>query len=115
VKPLLLRSLIAAILIGSAIGFVTEVASIKGGMRYEPLLSEEEVTQMRSISPNQMEGSLASRRIRMNRWEWLKYSIHYSYYWKHVAQNTIVATCGLFLGCVWVGWMEKKQPLERKA
>jgi hypothetical protein len=108
-KALFFRSLIAAILLGPAIGFVSELASLRGGIKYEPPLSEAELHQMGNLTINEMEATLGKRRIKMTRWDWLRDSIPYSYYWKQVAFNAIVPSSGVFLGCVWVGWMEVRR------
>ena len=108
-RELFLRSLIAAILLGPAIGFVSELASFRGGIRYEPPLSDAERHQMGSLTMNEMEATLSKRIIRMTRWDWLRDSIPYLYFWKRVAFNAIVPSSGVFLGCVWVGWMEMRR------
>jgi hypothetical protein len=54
-KALFLKSLIAAILLGPVIGFVSELASFRRGFKYEPPLSEAETHQMRNLTINEME------------------------------------------------------------
>jgi hypothetical protein len=107
VKILLLRSLLVAILIGPAISFVSKVTSIQGAMKYEPPLSETEFHQMGSTTVNEMEATLAKRRIKMTRWDWLRDSVRYSYFWKQVGHDAIVPTSGVFLACMWVGWRKE--------
>ena len=108
-KALLLRSLFVAVLVGPAIGLVSIVASLQGGTKYDPPLSQSEFHQMGNMTVNEMEAALAKRRIKMTRWDWLRESVHYSYFWKQVARNGIVPICGVFLACAWVGWMEKRR------
>jgi len=105
-KSLLLRSLLAAVLMGPAIGFASGLVALQGATKYEPPLSEAEFHQMGNLTVNEMEATLAKRRIKMNRWEWLRDSMHYSYFWKHVAHNAVLPCSGVFLACTWVGWME---------
>jgi hypothetical protein len=107
-KALLLRSLLVAVLVGPAIGFVSNVASLRGGTKYDPPLSEAEFHQMGNMTVNEMEAALAKRRIKMTRWDLVRDSVYYSYFWKQVAQNAIVPSSGVFLACTWVGWMEKR-------
>jgi hypothetical protein len=109
VKALLLRSLLVAILVGPAIGLISKVASLQGGIKYDPPVSEAERHQMRNMTVDEIEAGLAKRRIKMTRWDWLRESVPYSYFWKEVARGAIVPTCGVFLGCAWVGWMEKRR------
>jgi hypothetical protein len=64
---------------------------------------------MESMTVNEMEATLAKRRIKMTRWDWLKESVPYAYFWKDEARDAIVPTCGVFLASVGVGWMEMKR------
>ena len=114
-KALLFRSLLVAVLVGPAIGLVSEVASLQGGMKYDPPLSEAEFHQMGNMTVNEMEAALAKRRIKMTRWDWLRDFVPYSYFWKQVAHDAIVPSCGVFLACTWVGWMEKRQVQKLKS
>ncbi|MBZ5598831.1 MAG: hypothetical protein LAN83_10945 [Acidobacteriia bacterium] len=107
-KALLLRSLLVAVLAGPAISFVSKVASLQGGTKYDPPLSEAEFHQMGNMTVNEMEAALAKRRIKMTRWDWLEDSVPYSYFWKQVAHDAIVPSSGVFLACVWIGWVEKR-------
>ena len=107
-KALLLRSLVAALLIGPAIGFVNEVVSIHNATQYEPPLSTAEIDRMRNLPLNGVQAVLRSREIKLTRWKWLVDSIHYSYFWKHVAEISILPSSGVFLACIWVGWVERR-------
>jgi hypothetical protein len=114
-KALLLRSLIAAALIGLAISFVSGLTFFHAGFKYEPPFSEAERQQMRNLPMNEVEATLAKRRIKMTRWQWLGDSIHYSYFWKDVARDAVVPGSGVFLGCLWIGWIERRQVRRPKA
>ena len=103
VKDLLLRSLLVAVLVGPAIGFVSKVTLIQGGVKYEPPVSEAEFHQMRNMTVSEMEATMAKRRIKMTWWDWLRDSVPYSYFWKQVAHESIVPTCGVLLACMLVG------------
>jgi len=108
-KALLLRSLLIAVLVGPATDLVHTFVSFHGGMRYDPPLSEAEFHQMGNMTVNEMEASLAKRKVKMTRWDWLRDSVPYSYFWKQVAQDAIVPSCGVFLACTWIGWTEKRR------
>lgn len=108
-KALLLRSLLIAVLVGPAIGFISKVASIRGGIKYDPPFSEAERYHMQNMTVNEMESALAKRRIKMTRWDWLRESVPYSYFWEEVAGDAIVPVCGVFLACSWIGWLEKRR------
>ena len=107
-KALLLRSLFVAVLVGPAICLVSTVASLQGGTKYDPPVSEAEFHQMGNMTVNDMEAALAKRRIKMTRWDWLRDSVPYSYFWKQVAHDSIVPSLGVFLACTWVGWIEQR-------
>ncbi len=107
-KALLLRSLLVAVLAGPAIALVSKVASLQGGIKYDPPLSQAEFRQMGNMTVNEMESALAKRRIKMTRWDWVRDSVYYSYFWKQVGLDAIMPSSGVFLACTWVGWMEKR-------
>lgn len=113
-KALLLRSLLVAVLVGPAIDLVRTVASFHRGEKYDPPVSEAEFHQMGNMTVNEMEAALAKRRIKMTRWDWLRESVPYSYFWKQVTRDAIVPSCGVFLACTWVGWMEKRHVQKLK-
>lgn len=108
-RALLLRSLLVAILVGTAIDFVSRVASFRGGMKYEPPFSVAERHEIQSMTVNEMDAVLAKRRIKMTRWDWLRESAGYAYFWKEVARDAMVPICGVFLACAWIGWMERRR------
>jgi hypothetical protein len=107
-KALLLRSLLAAVIVGPAINIMSTITLFHGATKYEPGISEAEFHQMGNMTVNEMEATLAKRRVKMTRSDWLKESIPRSYFWKQVARDAIVPACGVFLACVWVGWTEQR-------
>src|SRR4029077_8978403 len=113
-KSLFFRSLIAAILLGPAISFVSQVVSFLGGIKYEPPVTEAERQQMGNLTINEWESTFAKRKVKMTRWDWLRDSVPYSYYWKQVAFNATVPSSGVFLGCMWVGWMQERRARRLK-
>ncbi len=114
-KALLLRSLIAAVLIGVAISFVSGLTFFHGAIKYEPPFSEAERQQMRNLRMDEVEATLAKRRIKMTRWQWLGDSIHYAYFWKDVARDAIVPGSGVFLACLLIGCVERRQVRQPKS
>lgn len=108
-KALLLRCLLAAILIGPAIGFVGELVSFRRATKYDPPLTEAEFSQMGNMTVKEMEATLSKRIRRVSRWEWLSDSIHYSYFWKNIARRGIIPGSGVFLACVWIGFVETRR------
>ncbi len=108
-KALLVRSLLVAILVGPAIDVVRIIVLFRRATKYDPPISEAEFRQMGNMTVNEMDAVFAKRRIKMSRWDWLRESVRYSYFWKEVARDAIVPTIGVFLACIWVGWMEKRR------
>jgi hypothetical protein len=115
VKALLVRSLLVAVLVGPAINLVSTFALFRHATKYDPPVSESEFHQMGNMTVNEMDAVLAKRRIKMTRWDWLRDSVQYSYFWKQVARDAIVPSCGVFLACTWVGWMERRRAQRLKA
>ena len=113
-KALLFRSLIAAVLIGLAISFLSGLTLFHSAIKYEPPFSEAERQQMRNLPMNEVEATLAKREIKMTRWQWAEDSIHYSYFWKDIARDALVPSSGVFLGCLWIGWTERRQARRPK-
>jgi hypothetical protein len=70
--------------------------------------TEAEFHQMGNMTVDEMDAALAKRRIKMTRGDWLRESVPYSYFWKQVAHAAMVPSCGVFLACTWVGWMERR-------
>jgi hypothetical protein len=114
VKTLLLRFLLVAVLVGPAINFVSTIALFHRATKYDPPITEAEFRQMGNMTVDEMDAALAKRRIKMTRWDWLRESVPYSYFWKQVAHAAIVPSCGVFLACTWVGWMERRTRGEVK-
>jgi len=64
---------------------------------------------MGNMTVNDVDAALAKRRIKMTRWDWLRDSVHYSYFWKQVEHGAIVPSLGVFLACICVGWTEERE------
>jgi hypothetical protein len=107
-KALLLRCLLVAVIAGPAIDIVSTISLFHGATKYEPGISEDEFHKMGNMTVNEMEATLAKRRVKMTRWDWLEESIPHLYFWKQVARDAIVPACGVFLACVWIGWVEQR-------
>ena len=113
-KTLFLRSLLAAVLIGPAIGFVSEFASVHKAARYNPPINEAEFHQMENMTVSEMKADMAKRRIIMSRWEWLRGSAPYLYFWKDLAHRAVVPSWGVFLACMWVGFAKDRHVQKLK-
>src|SRR5260370_25082450 len=105
-RKLLARSLVIAVLIGSLVGFVDYVVSIHGATKYDPPISEEEGRQLRDLPIAKAEAVFAARRRTLTRGQWVLDSIGYSYFWRGVAQDSVVPAFGVFIGCVVLGALQ---------
>ena len=113
-KTLFLRSLLATVLIGPAIGFLSEFVLVHKAARYDPPIDQAEFHQMDNMTVSEMKAAMAKRRIMMSRWEWLRDSAPYSYFWKDLAHRAVVPSSGVFLACMWVGLMEQRHVQKLK-
>jgi hypothetical protein len=114
VKTLLLRSLLIAVLVGPAINLVSTFTLFHDATTYDPPVSEAEFHRMGNMTVNEMEAALAKRSVKLTRWNWLKDSVQYSYFWKQVARDAIVPSCGVFFACIWVSWGERRRMQKLK-
>jgi hypothetical protein len=79
------------------------VGSVHGAARYEPPITEDEARRLRDLPIDQAEAAVASRRRILTRQQWVLGSIGYSFFWKGVAENSLVPIVGVFVACVFVG------------
>jgi hypothetical protein len=107
-RSLLLRSLLVALLIGPLVTFVSTVASVRTTVRYDPGLSEAEIKSYDNRKVSDLEAVLKSREVKFTRYQWLRESIGYSYFWKGVARSSLGPCIGIFLGCIIVGRLERR-------
>lgn len=108
-KTLLVRSLLAAVLIGPLVTFVSTVASVRTTVKYEPGISEDELKSYDSRTVSDLDAFLKSRQVKFTRFQWLRESIGYAYFWKAIAWKSLGPSIGIFLGCIAVGRLERRQ------
>jgi len=108
VKKLLVKSIVVALLMGSLVGFVDYVASVHGASKYDPPITAEEGRQLRELPIDKAEAAVASRRRILTRHEWVAESIGYSYFWRGVAEDSIVPILGVFIACVFMGRLQTR-------
>ena len=94
---------------GFAISIVSSVVRLHGEFKYDPAISEAEFHQMGNMTVNEMEAALAKRRVKLKRWDSLRETVPYPDFWKRVAHDAVVPSCGVFLACAWVGGTEKRR------
>jgi hypothetical protein len=88
-RSLVLRSLLVALLIGPLITFVSVVTSTR----------------------TDLEAFMKSREVKFTRYQWLRESIGYAYFWKEIARSSLGPCIGIFLGCLVVGKLERRYSL----
>lgn len=107
-KSLLLRSLLAAILIGPLVTFISTVASTRTTVEYVPGVSQDEFKAYDSRTVSDLEAFLKSRQVKLTRSQWLRESIGYSYFWREIAWQSLGPSIGVFLACILVGGLERR-------
>jgi hypothetical protein len=114
-RSLLLRSLLVAVLIGPPLTFVSTVASVRPGVKYEPGISEDEIKSYDNRPVSELQALLKSREVKLTRYQRLRESIGYAYFWKGLALTSIRSCIGIFIGCVILGILERRRaiPLRR--
>jgi hypothetical protein len=97
-RRLLLRSLLVALLIGPVVAFVSAVASVRTPVEYEPGVSQAEIKSYDSRTVSELEAFLKSRQVKLTRYQWLRESIGYSYFWKGIARSSVGPSSEYFSG-----------------
>jgi hypothetical protein len=114
-RSLLLRSLLVALLVGPLVTFVSTVASVRTTVKYEPGLSEAEMKSYDNRKVSELEAFLKSREVKFTRYQWLRESIGCAYFWKGIARSSLGPCIGIFLGCIVVGRLERRNGLTPTA
>ena len=97
-----------ALLIGPLVAFVSTVASVRATVEYEPGVSQSELKSYDNRTVSDLEAFLKSRQVKLTRYQWLRESIGYSYFWRGVALNSVGPCVGVFLGSIVVGMWERR-------
>jgi ABC-type transport system involved in multi-copper enzyme maturation permease subunit len=108
-RSLLLRSLLVAILIGPIVTFLSAVASVRTTVKYEPGLSEAEFKSYDNRTVSELEAFMKSREVKFTRYQWLRESIGTADFWKGIAWSSLGPSIGIFLGCVVIGRLERRE------
>jgi hypothetical protein len=110
-RRLLLRSLLIAVLVGPAVTFVLTVASMRRAVKYEPGISEDEIKSYHNLPVSELQALLKSREVKLTRYQWLRESIGYAYFWEGIALTSIRPCIGIFIGCVIIGTLERRRAI----
>jgi hypothetical protein len=108
-KTVLLRSLFVALLIGPLTTFVDVVTRTHHTHRYEPPVSEAELQQLSEGSVAHFRAELEKRQVPFTCRQWLEESVGQHYFWNSLAKSSLVPTVGVFLACVCVGGLERRE------
>jgi len=112
-KSLFLRSLLVALLIGPLVTFVSTVVSVRTTVKYEPGLSEAEMKSYDNRTVSDLKVFMKSREVKFTRYQWLRESVGYAYFWKGIALRSLGPCIGIFLGCIVVGRLEQHYRLPQ--
>lgn len=110
-RSLLLRSLLVAVLIGPPLTFVSTIASVRPGVKYEPGISQDEFRSYDNRTVSDLQAFLKSREVKFTRYHWLRESVGYAFFWKGIALSSVRSCIGIFLGCVIMGILERRRAI----
>ena len=102
-KQFLLKAIVIAILFGSVTGFLDSFIWIGNSHKFDPPLSTIEAQQLARLPVAEMQVELRQREVQLTRMGWLADAIRYPYFWKGVAQKSVIPTFAIFLACVGLG------------
>jgi len=103
--------LLIAVLVGPALTFVLTVASMRRAVKYEPGISEDEIKSYHNRPVSELQALLKSREVKLTRYQWLRESIGYAYFWEGIALTSIRPCIGIFIGCVIIGTLERRRAI----
>jgi hypothetical protein len=110
-KALLIKSAAIALLGGMSAAFLNFALGVRGTGRYEPPISQEEMKQWDSLTLSQVDALLKSREVPMTRARLLKEALAMPFSWEDIARRGGVGSIVMFLGCVFIGWTERRRSL----
>ncbi len=113
-KGLLIRSFLAAVLIAPLANLVVGIASVRAITEYQPGISEAEMRSYDNRTVAELQTFLQSRGVRLTRYQALRESMRYSYFWKGLARGSVAPCIAVFLGCVIVGGTERRHALSAR-
>jgi hypothetical protein len=102
---------LVAVLVGPPIRFVSAVISMRPGVRYEPGISEDEFKSYDKRTVSDLQAFLKSREIKFTRYQWLRESFGYAYFWEGIARSSVGPCIGIFIGCLITGALERRRSL----
>ena len=108
-RSLLLKSLLVAVLIGPVSTFVSTVASTRANVKYEPGISEDEFRSYDNRTVSDLQAFLKSREVKLTRYQSLRESMGYAYFWKGIARSSLRCGIAVFLGCIIVGTWDRRR------
>ena len=97
-----------ALVIGPLVALVSTVASVHATVEYEPGVSQAELKSYDNRTVSELEAFLKSRQVKLSRYQWLRESIGYSYFWQGIALSSVGPFVGVFLGSIVVGMWERR-------
>jgi len=109
-KQLLLKSLVVAVVFGLAIGFFDSLVWIRNIHKYDPPINTAEAQELARLPVVEMQARMRQREVHLTRIEWLADAIRYPYFWRGVAEKSLVPAFGIFFACVCLGrWSRGSQ------
>jgi len=106
-KSLVLKSVLVAVLLGPIITVVFAVAYSRSSVRFEPGISETEFKSYDNRSLSDLQALMKSREVKLTRYQTLRDSMGYAYFWKGIARSSLPSSIAVFLGCMIIGTWDR--------
>lgn len=107
-NKLFLRSMLIALLVGPTVEFISTVALVGISVRYDPPITQAEFKEYQEHTVAQLDAFMKSREVKLTRSQYIFSSIQESYFWKNLAKHSIVPCLGIFLACILVATLERR-------
>ena len=115
-KTLLLRSLIIAIILGPLSAFVISAFTFHHARNYDPPFTQDEKKRMDDMTVRESHTLLSTREVKFITYaQWVAESIGTSDFWKFLGKFSLVPTTGIFLACICMGILERRNAPEAVA
>lgn len=107
-KRILLRALVIGIVLAPLTEPVGSALSMRGGVEYNPLISEKEMRQMDNLPFERVKSLLAARMVRLTPMQAPRQQVVLPFFWKRLAKGSFLLFAAIFGGCVFMGVLEDR-------
>lgn len=87
---------------------------MRGGVEYNPPISETEMRQMDNLPFERVKSLLAGRMVRLTPMQALRKELVLPSFWKRVAKGSFLLFAAIFGGCIYMGVLEDQSRRNRE-